>query len=67
VTDTAGLTTELVSVGDRAACGSEDGWYYVRDAAGAPVQVSVCPAPCQRLERERAREDLQIGCATRIR
>jgi hypothetical protein len=67
VTDAAGLTTELLSVGDRAACGSEDGWYYVRDAGGVPLQLSVCPATCRRLERERARADLQIGCVTRIR
>jgi hypothetical protein len=67
VTDADGATTPVASVGDRAACATEDGWYYVRDAAGVPLQLSVCPATCERLERERARADLQIGCVTRIR
>jgi hypothetical protein len=67
VTDAAGSTEDLLSVGDPAACGSGDGWYYVRDAAGAPSQLRVCPATCEQLERERARVDLQIGCVTRIR
>lgn len=67
VTDASGSTHELLSVGDPDACGSGDGWYYVRDAAGMPAQLEVCPATCEQLERERARVDLQIGCVTRIR
>lgn len=67
VTDNGGSTTPLSSVSDRAACGDADGWYYVRDGAGAPLSLSVCPATCERLETRRARADLQIGCVTRIR
>jgi hypothetical protein len=67
VTDAAGSTQDLLSVADPSACGSGDGWYYVRDAAGQPSQLRVCPATCQQLESERARVDLQIGCVTRIR
>jgi hypothetical protein len=66
VTDASGATTQLSSVGERAACDG-DGWYYVRDAAGVPLQLSVCPSTCEQLERERARVDLQIGCVTRLR
>jgi hypothetical protein len=67
MTDAGGRASELSSVADRTACGDADGWYYVRDAAGVPVQLSVCPSTCQQLELERARVDLQIGCVTRIR
>jgi hypothetical protein len=67
VTDAEGERIELLSVSDRTACGDADGWYYVRDSAGVPLQLSVCPATCEQLERERARVDLQIGCVTRIR
>ena len=67
VTDTAGISTELVNVGDGSACSNDAGWYYVRDPAGVPVQLSVCPTTCETLRREQARADLQIGCATRIR
>jgi hypothetical protein len=67
VTSAAGAPTELSNVADGAACSDGSGWYYVRDAAGVPTQLSVCPATCNQLETERARVDLQIGCATRIR
>ncbi len=67
VRDEAGGTRSLLNVGDASACGSGDGWYYVRDAAGAPAQLSVCPATCTAFQGERARVDLEIGCATRIR
>ena len=50
-----------------AACGDGDGWYYVRDGAGVPQKLSICSSTCERLERERVRVDLQIGCVTRIR
>jgi hypothetical protein len=66
VTDAAGATAQLPRFDEPAACDG-DGWYYVRDAAGLPLQLSVCPSTCERLERERARVDLQIGCVTRIR
>jgi hypothetical protein len=67
VTSADGTPTELSNVADRAACGNAAGWYYVRDDAGVPTQLSVCPATCTQLETERARVDLQIGCLTRIR
>lgn len=54
-------------MGDASACGDQAGWYYVRDAAGVPTQLSVCPATCAELQEETARVDLEIGCATRIR
>ena len=65
--DAAGSARELLSVGDSSACGDQPGWYYVRDDAGTPVQVSVCPASCDELRRGSASAELQIGCATRIR
>ena len=67
VQDQAGTSRELVSVGDGSACGGEQGWHYVRDSAGIPVQLSVCPATCDELRSGRVSVDLQIGCATRIR
>jgi hypothetical protein len=68
VTDANGSSTGLVNVGDVTACGSDDGWYYVRDAAGTPLQITVCPSTCSRFRQEEGvRADLQIGCATRIR
>jgi hypothetical protein len=67
VTDAAGGSTDLVNVGDASACGGDDGWYYVRDAAGTPLQISVCPNTCGTFAGEGIRADLQIGCATRIR
>jgi len=39
----------------------------VRDAAGIPSQISVCPSTCATFMGEGVRADLQIGCATRIR
>jgi hypothetical protein len=67
VTDAAGASTGLLNVGDASACGSDDGWYYVRDAAGTPTQISVCPNTCTTFTEEGVRADLQVGCATRIR
>lgn len=68
VTDAAGTSTGLVNVGDVSACGTGEGWYYVRDAAGTPQQITVCPSTCSRFTQEEGvRADLQIGCATRIR
>jgi hypothetical protein len=67
LTEAGGSTKQLSSVADRVACGDADGWYYVRDGAGVPLQLSVCPGTCEQLERQRARVDLQVGCVTRIR
>jgi hypothetical protein len=67
VTDAAGTSSGLLNVGDASACGDDDGWYYVRDAAGTPLQISVCPNTCGTFTQEGIRADLQVGCATRIR
>jgi hypothetical protein len=67
VTNKAGTTRELLNVGDGSACGAEAGWHYVKDGAGLPVQLSVCPATCDELRSGRVSAELQIGCATRIR
>jgi hypothetical protein len=68
MTDAVGNSTALFNVGDISACGADDqGWYYVRDAAGVPSQINVCPVTCAAFMGEGIRADLQIGCATRIR
>jgi len=68
MTDAAGGATQLVNVGDVAACGAgEHGWYYLRDSSGTPYQINVCPTTCGAFTQEGVRADLQIGCATRIR
>jgi hypothetical protein len=67
MTDAGGAPLELLSVSEAEACADGDGWFYVRDGGGKPLQLRVCPATCQKLERERARVDLQIGGVTRIR
>ncbi len=68
VTDPSGAQTELFRVNDADSCsGDARGWYYVRDAAGTPTQLSVCPSVCETLQLAGARADLQVGCATRIR
>lgn len=67
VVDGAGATP-LVNVGDSVACGTdEQGWFYERDAAGTPTQISVCPSTCDRFTKGGVTANLQIGCATRIR
>jgi hypothetical protein len=61
-------STPLVNVGSSAACGSdEQGWFYERDAAGTPTQITVCPSTCRRFMAGGVTANLQIGCATRIR
>ncbi|MEO8182128.1 MAG: hypothetical protein ABI895_25105 [Deltaproteobacteria bacterium] len=67
ISDKTGATRELLNVGDGSACGAADGWYYLKDGAGIPVQLSVCPAVCAELSSGRLSAELQIGCATRIR
>jgi hypothetical protein len=44
------------------------GWYYdVQPAAGTPSTVHVCPATCQRFEREAGGTvQLRFGCRTRV-
>lgn len=67
VTDASGSATDLVSVGDASACGSNgQGWYYVRDTSGTPLQINVCPSTCSDFMGDGVRVDLQIGCETRI-
>jgi len=66
VVDSAG-SAQLLNVGDVSACGDEEGWYYQRDAAGTPKQITVCPSTCQRFTSGGVTANLQIGCATRIR
>ena len=65
--DAAGSARALSNVGDASACGDQPGWHYVRDDAGVPVQVSVCPSSCEELRSGRVSAELLIGCATRIR
>jgi hypothetical protein len=68
VTEATGASAALFNVGDASACGDDDqGWYYERDAAGTPTQITVCPGTCATFMGEGVRADLQIGCATRIR
>jgi hypothetical protein len=68
VTDAAGTQTPLFNVGDATGCGADErGWYYVRDAAGTPTQLSVCPGTCAALQVGEAKAELQVGCETRIR
>jgi hypothetical protein len=64
----AGAERDLFNVASAADCGAGDeGWYYVRDAAGNPLQINVCPAVCAGFMSGSVRVDLEIGCATRIR
>lgn len=68
VTDAAGTQKQLYNVGDVSACGFDDeGWYYVRDSEGNPLQINVCPSTCGTFMAGGVRADLQIGCATLIR
>jgi hypothetical protein len=67
VSDASGNTTPLFNVGDVSACGTDPGWYYLLNAAGAPTQIKVCPSTCAGFMTEGVRAELEIGCATRIR
>lgn len=67
VGDASGNTTALLNVGDVAACGNDPGWYYLRNAAGTPTQIKVCPSTCAGFMTEGVLAELEIGCATRIR
>lgn len=63
-----GEQRDLFNVPSAADCGARDeGWYYVRDGAGNPSQINVCPAVCAGFMSGSVRVDLEIGCATRIR
>jgi hypothetical protein len=58
----------LLNVPSADACGNGDeGWYYVRDANGDPLQINVCPGVCSSFMTGSVRVDLQVGCATLIR
>lgn len=68
ISDAAGAVEELANVGDVSACGSDQGWYYVRSAEGTPTQIRVCPNTCSRLTTTSGvSAELEVGCATRIR
>jgi hypothetical protein len=68
VTDASGTKTPLFNVGDAPGCRTDgNGWYYVRDAAGTPTQIRVCPAACGALQSGATRAELRVGCATLIR
>jgi hypothetical protein len=66
--DASGAKTSLFNVGDAPGCSADgNGWYYVRDAAGIPSQIRVCPSACEALQSGAATAELQVGCATLIR
>lgn len=66
--DAAGTTTQLLNVGNAAACGTDQqGWFYETDANGVRRQITVCPTTCRQFVAGNVRANLQIGCATRIR
>jgi hypothetical protein len=67
VSDAQGKSNELLNVGDASSCGSDQGWYYLRDSDGNPTQISVCPSTCDTFKAGGVQANLQIGCATRIR
>jgi hypothetical protein len=68
VTDASGVKARLFNVGDAPGCGADQsGWYYVRDASGAPTQIRVCPGACDALQSGATTAELQVGCATLIR
>jgi hypothetical protein len=67
VNDPAAGVAEVSNVGDSSACGDDQGWYYVRDAAGTPTQIEVCPSTCARFMTAGISAELEVGCATRIR
>ena len=67
MTEPNGYARDLVNVGEPAACGDDQGWFYVRNAAGTPTQISVCPSTCAAFRTEGVKAELEIGCATRIR
>lgn len=63
-----GAGAQLFNADDAAGCErTANGWYYVRDAAGTPTRIEVCPEVCATLRQGTARLDLQVGCATLIR
>ncbi len=68
ISEPTGTVEDLSNVGDASACGAEQGWYYVRDGAGTPAQIRVCPSTCARLTSTAGvSAELEVGCATRIR
>jgi hypothetical protein len=63
-----GAERQLFNVANAAACGAgNEGWYYVRDTNGDPLQINVCPGVCADFMTGSVRVDLEIGCATLIR
>ena len=66
-----GETRQLVNVSDEDACAEapDEGWYYVLDDAGDPVQITVCPEVCDEFQMAmgESQVNLQLGCATIIR
>jgi hypothetical protein len=63
-----GAESQLFNVPGADACnGGGQGWYYVRDDNGNPLQINVCPAVSAGFMAGNGRRDLEIGCATLIR
>jgi len=69
VVDGSGTATQLLNVGNAAACGTDQqGWFYENaGAVGSARQITVCPSTCRQFIAGSASANLQIGCATRIR
>jgi hypothetical protein len=46
---------------------SRGGWHYdVDPATGTPTSIRVCPASCEKIQRDTAtKDDLVFGCLTR--
>jgi hypothetical protein len=64
---TSGAREDLRYVRTLANCdSSRGGWYYdVDPAAGTPTSVHVCPASCEKFQRDAtAKVDLVFGCST---
>jgi hypothetical protein len=68
VVDGSGKTTQLLNVGNAAACGTdEQGWFYESVGGSGSRQLTVCPSTCRQFIAGSLGANLQIGCATRIR
>jgi hypothetical protein len=68
VVNSAGTATQLLNVGNAAACGSDQqGWFYENTGVGNTRQITVCPSTCRQFIAGSVQANLQIGCATRIR
>ena len=65
VMDVEGNETQLINVGDESGCAEDnDGWYYVLDDEGTPVEINVCPSICEVFTSGGVSAELEIGCET---